>query len=58
MYDKELAREILKQILSASEKILYRFKPVTSVSYFTDSPEGMEKLIAVIIDLKLRQNAY
>ena len=44
MYDKELVQVILKQIIMASETILYRFGPVDSVSFFTDSSHGMEKL--------------
>lgn len=47
MYDKELVREILQQILTAADTILFRFEPVNSVSFFTDSHEGMEKLDAI-----------
>ena len=47
MYDKDLVLEIFKQILFAIEKILYRFKPVNSVSDFTTSNEGMEKLDSI-----------
>lgn len=35
MYDKELVQEILKQILIATDKVLYRFEPVDTVSFFT-----------------------
>lgn len=47
MCDKELVQEILKQILIATDKVLYRFEPVDTVSFFTDSPKGMEKLDSI-----------
>ncbi len=47
MYDLELVQEILKQILIATEKVLNRFKPVNTVDFFTDSPQGMEKLDSI-----------
>jgi len=47
MYDKELTLEILSQIYKASQTILERFKPVKSISYFTDSPAGMEKFDSI-----------
>ena len=47
MYDKELTLEILSQINEASQTILERFKPVKSISYFTDSPAGMEKFDSI-----------
>jgi len=47
MYDLELVQEILKQILSATDKVINRFKPVDTVAFFTDSPEGMEKLDSI-----------
>lgn len=47
MYDLELVQEILKQILTATEKVINRFKPVNTVAFFTDSPEGMEKLDSI-----------
>ena len=40
-------QEILKQILIATDKVLYRFELVDTVSFFTDSPEGMEKLDSI-----------
>ena len=43
MYDKELVLEVLGQLRTASQTILERFKPVKTVSDFTDSPAGMEK---------------
>ena len=39
MSDPALAIEILTQILSAVERILVRFTPVDSVSFFLDSEE-------------------
>ena len=44
MYDSELVIEILRQIYQAAQTILERFQPVKTVSDFTDSPAGMEKL--------------
>lgn len=45
MYDKELAKEILKQIYNSTELILQRFESIHNVSDFTNSPTGMEKLV-------------
>ncbi len=47
MYDKLMLLEILAQTLEATQKVIKRFEPVTSVDYFTDSPDGMEKLDAI-----------
>ncbi len=47
MYDKELVLEVLGQIRSASQTILARFKSVKTVSDFTDSPAGAEKLDSI-----------
>ena len=44
MYDSGIVVEILKQIYRAAQTILERFQPVKTVSDFTDSPAGMEKL--------------
>lgn len=44
MYDKELVRSILRQIHHALETIRYRAESINSPSFFTDSPEGMERL--------------
>ena len=44
MYDSELVVEILRQIYQAAQTILERFQPVKTVSDFTDSPAGIEKL--------------
>jgi uncharacterized protein with HEPN domain len=47
MYDKDLLLEVLKQTSDAVQRVLKRFEAVTSVDFFTDSPEGMEKLDAI-----------
>ena len=47
MSDARLSLELLRQILSATERILRRFEPVSSVDYFLDSEEGLEKLDAI-----------
>ena len=51
MYDRDLAREILTQILKVSETVICRFTPVKKVNDFTDSPAGMEKLDAICMQL-------
>ena len=51
MSDPQLVREILSQILASSERILLRFKPVNSVSFFLDSEHGLEKLDAICMQL-------
>lgn len=51
MYDRDLVREILAQILKASETVISRFTPVKKVNDFTDSPAGMEKLDAICMQL-------
>jgi len=47
MYNRELLLHILHQTEEALGKILTRFEPVDSVTYFTDTPEGMEKLDSI-----------
>ena len=49
MYDRDLAKEILSQILKALNTVIYRFAPVKSLADLTDSPSGMEKLDAICI---------
>ncbi len=44
MYDNLFVREILSQILTAVNRIEYRFRPVKSADYFLDSEQGLEKL--------------
>ena len=47
MSDEVLVREILSQISSAVDRVLKRFEPVSSSSFFLDSEEGLEKLDAI-----------
>ena len=47
MYDKDLLLEVLAQTSDAVQRVIERFEPVTSVNYFTDTSEGMEKLDAI-----------
>jgi uncharacterized protein with HEPN domain len=51
MYDGNLAKEILSQILNALDTIIYRFEPVKSLTDLTDSPSGMEKLDSICMQL-------
>ena len=51
MYDKELAREIIRQIYGAVQTILKRFEPIQSSDDFTNSDTGMEKLDAICMQL-------
>ncbi len=51
MYDKDLAKEILQQIYHAIELILKRFDSIESVNDFTNTPEGMEKLDSICMQL-------
>ncbi|KAA3597111.1 MAG: DUF86 domain-containing protein [Calditrichaeota bacterium] len=51
MYDKELVTDILKQILDATQKVIFRFKPIKTFKDFTNSPEGMEKLDSICMQL-------
>ena len=47
MYDKDMLLELLRQTSDAVQRVIKRFDPVSSVNYFTDTPEGMEKLDAI-----------
>jgi uncharacterized protein with HEPN domain len=47
MYDNELVKDILHQILDASKKVSQRFEKISCISDFTDSPEGLEKLDSI-----------
>ena len=47
MYNRELVLAILTRIHQAAETIMQRFKPVSNVNDFTDSPEGAEKLDSI-----------
>jgi len=51
MYDRELVIDILRQIDNAIDKVFYRFAAIESVSAFTDTPEGMEKLDSICMQL-------
>ena len=51
MYDRDLVREILSQILKALDTVIYRFEPVKTLADFTGSPTGMEKLDAICMQL-------
>ena len=47
MFDKELVRDILYQILDATQKVSQRFEQIKIVSDFTNSPAGIEKLDSI-----------
>ena len=51
MYDKSLTRELLEQILDATNIVLTRFEVVDSSDFFLDSPEGLEKLDSICMKL-------
>jgi uncharacterized protein with HEPN domain len=51
MYDKSLVIEILIQIENAIKITLQRFEVVDSVDYFTNTPQGMEKLDSICMQL-------
>jgi uncharacterized protein with HEPN domain len=51
MYDVELVREILSQVLWSAETIARRFKPITSPQDFLRSDAGLEKLDAICMQL-------
>jgi len=51
MYDKSLVCELLEQILNATNTILERFDVVDSSDFFIDTPEGMEKLDSICMQL-------
>ena len=51
MYDKSLVLEILTQIGNAVKVTLERFEVVDSVNYFTNTPQGMEKLDSICMQL-------
>ena len=51
MYDVELVREILRQILGATQTITRRFAPITSPEDFVTSEAGLEKLDAICMQL-------
>ncbi len=51
MYDKELVQDVLNQILDATQKVITRFKPIKTAEDFNSSPEGMEKLDSICMQL-------
>lgn len=51
MYDKSLVIEILSQIKNSINITQERFKVVHSVDYFTSTPQGMEKLDSLCMQL-------
>lgn len=51
MYDKNLIKEILIQILEASNKILKRFDSIHEPDDFLNSDEGQEKCDAICMQL-------
>lgn len=51
MYDKDLVNDILNQILDATQKVIDRFMPINKADDFTNSPEGMEKLDSICMQL-------
>ena len=51
MYDLELVREILRQILWSAETIAKRFEPIRSPQEFVLSDAGLEKLDAICMQL-------
>jgi uncharacterized protein with HEPN domain len=51
MYDIELVKEILHQILWSAQTIAKRFSSITSPEDFVVSEEGLEKLDAICMQL-------
>ena len=51
MFDQKLADQVLHQILDSAETVMIRFKKIKSTGNFTDSPEGMEKLDSICMQL-------
>ena len=45
-FDRKLALDILTQISEAIQKVKKRFAPINSAEQFTNSDEGMEKLLS------------
>ena len=50
-YDKDLALEILSQLLRSSQTIMNRFEPIHSAEDFVRSETGMEKMDAICMQL-------
>jgi len=51
MYDVELVKEILHQILKSAQTIIKRFEPINSPEDFLVSDTGLEKLDAICMQL-------
>lgn len=51
MYDKSLVIEILTQVENSITITLKRFEVVNNANYFTDTPQGMEKLDSICMQL-------
>lgn len=51
MFDVELAREILRQVLGATRTIAKRFTPIASAEDFLSSEAGLEKLDSICMQL-------
>jgi len=51
MYDRELVKEILRQILWSTQTIVKRFAPIASPEDFVASESGLEKLDAICMQL-------
>lgn len=51
MFDNQLAKEILGQILYSIGTVFTRFQQIKEVSEFTNSPAGMEKLDSICMQL-------
>lgn len=51
MFEVELVREILRQVLGATRTIAKRFAPIASVEDFVSSEAGLEKLDAICMQV-------
>jgi uncharacterized protein with HEPN domain len=51
MYDRQLVREILEQVLWSVRTVARRFAPIQSADDFVTSDEGLEKLDAICMQL-------
>ncbi|HDQ70558.1 MAG TPA: DUF86 domain-containing protein [Chloroflexi bacterium] len=51
MYDTDLAKEILRQILWSTQTIAKRFAPIASPADFVASEAGLEKLDGICMQL-------
>lgn len=51
MFDPQLAREVLRQLMASTQIIIDRMSNVNAVEDFTGSPAGMEKLDSICMQL-------